>query len=1185
MSKRWLFLPFTIIAFVTSGFSQSTNVVATITDHPDGQTWNNGTVTATFVPGPVGLYNWPGGPIPNTVSGTMNGSGTFTINLPDNTTITPIGSAWRLSICPNATSGCVSTQITAAGTSMNLSTQLSAVATSPRFPATQLAWAYLDQEISPAPVQGGFYWNVTNQIHRQWSGSAWQNWSGGGGGGSAPAAPTNSIQLSNAGQTAFISDSLFTINPATHTATMGGNTQQQSLESIPRVIYDPMNTNYLGGLAAAIAGTSGSTPTQVIQAALDFGECQFQMGLAPQQMRIILPTGLTMNIGGLLLWPQQELSGESLANHPNLQHNDATKAMITMHGATDTITCSNSQTYTPGQAVGELVRNIAIGGMGPVTGTKDIGIWMNCLSCEVQNITGFTNGFGEEAIFSQGTSVFMDHLGYNGAQLKGCQSFITGTLPVSDSPTGNQCGAVEDVNLDSETDYVYATDGQQFSSGHAAGPCYPNCAAIIETGSGGHANHLFAQVSDIDIIINGTGMRLSDLRADATSREGITLTGAGDTISNVTITSPCTDTSLQSAFNAGTPTHCGGIGATGGGFSGGNVVTGITVGTAPGEFGPSFMQGDVFDSVFSPAPNTYALLSYIPNPDNLTANSLAYATNNAFGGTLFGQAVFPTSGPISANHATANISGVSTIQLNTTTPLTAAWWGIPGQYVSIYSSIGVVGTITPTAWDGLAGHQGIITCSGLPITVSPVQGAQFQVSTNNLAEIGCDTQTNFAHLNWPGNGTPSTPAVIDFFGNQQVRQVPLNAFNSSNIQLFGGTASGQYCFEEETIYADLSHTVSPLVCTTKDLTALTSGEIFVATSPQTVTYNLWLVSNTTGSSVPLGKYPAPVGTNWGFNIIAAGGDGTTPPAASANNTGMIFDPWGVVLNTTGNTQPVCDSFTRGRLWTLSGGGTAPDSLQECVLTTGSAYAWVNVTGSGGGGTVGGSGTGGTAAGWTGSGSSTTLGNIHITDNGTLLTATLPWVISTGGPSSGYTVTEGSAISGVVASDTFWSDTGVTNGVAGFMANENNTGPKSFVEIATPGTAGDAVRLAANGKDIVDSGSGPDRTASGTPTFTADAGAGTGPTITFTNANDSTGWVNVTTGTSPTAAAGIVTIKYAGTYSYIAKCHVEAANTAAGGLALAPFVPEATATTAQFVVNGVTGLAASTAYIWYYGCGK
>jgi hypothetical protein len=169
------FVALTLFCWWAAGcfvFSQSTSVTASITD-TDGNTWNYGSVTATFSPGPVTSYVWAGGPIPNQVKGTMNGSGTFTISLPDNNTIQPSGTSWNISICPWASAPCVSKNFVVTGSSINLSTQLSAIATGPRFPATGGAYGYADTEVYPTPVPGGSYWNVNSLTPRCWTGTQW----------------------------------------------------------------------------------------------------------------------------------------------------------------------------------------------------------------------------------------------------------------------------------------------------------------------------------------------------------------------------------------------------------------------------------------------------------------------------------------------------------------------------------------------------------------------------------------------------------------------------------------------------------------------------------------------------------------------------------------------------------------------------------------------------------------------------------------------------------------------------------------------------------------------------------------------------------------------------------------------------------------------------------------------------
>ncbi len=257
-----------ILLTVMPALGQSTSVTATITD-TDGQTWNNGTVTATFIPGNPQNYKWPGGIIPNSVPGTMNGAGTFTISLPDNTTITPLGSAWRISICPNASAPCVSKQFTVSGASMNLSAQLSAIAIGPRFPANAQAYGYLDIEIAPAPLPGSFYWNVTTLIHRQWTGTVWQDWSGGGGGGgigsivwSLPSFMTATPStISASGTQAFSfnsqAQSLFFSSPS-------GSSGAPGFRSIVASDIPTLNQSTTGNAATATSLSTPGTSTTVL---------------------------------------------------------------------------------------------------------------------------------------------------------------------------------------------------------------------------------------------------------------------------------------------------------------------------------------------------------------------------------------------------------------------------------------------------------------------------------------------------------------------------------------------------------------------------------------------------------------------------------------------------------------------------------------------------------------------------------------------------------------------------------------------------------------------------------------------------------------------------------------------------------------------------------------------------------
>jgi hypothetical protein len=106
-----------------------------------------------------------------------------------------------------------------------------------------------------------------------------------------------------------------------------------------------------------------------------------------------------------------------------------------------------------------------------------------------------------------------------------------------------------------------------------------------------------------------------------------------------------------------------------------------------------------------------------------------------------------------------------------------------------------------------------------------------------------------------------------------------------------------------------------------------------------------------------------------------------------------------------------------------------------------------------------------------------------------------------------------------------------------------------------------------------------------PTFSPGAGAGSSPTLTANaNSNDVSGYLTVTTGTSPAASAVIATGTFGTAYATLAKCVIWPANAAASALSgvAAAYAP-VPSTTAFTINSGSTALAASTLYIWGYTC--
>ena len=186
--KQWFGVVFTFL-FLAAGAgvakAQVSAVTATITDS-DGQTWNNGKWSATlYNPFPANLPSIGGVPLTNAqlnLSGVMSNSGVLTGNFSDNSFIAPSGTQWQITICPNASVQCSTGLTPITGAAPNLSSYLSSITTKIRFPASPTSYGYLDAEVSPIPNSGGQYFNVTSQMTRQWTGTAWQNGGGGGGG-------------------------------------------------------------------------------------------------------------------------------------------------------------------------------------------------------------------------------------------------------------------------------------------------------------------------------------------------------------------------------------------------------------------------------------------------------------------------------------------------------------------------------------------------------------------------------------------------------------------------------------------------------------------------------------------------------------------------------------------------------------------------------------------------------------------------------------------------------------------------------------------------------------------------------------------------------------------------------------------------------------------------------------------
>lgn len=155
----------------------STTVSATITDSA-GQVWANGSYQITFVPNPnlpSANYQWNGANfVPQVFQGVLDGSGHFSVSIPDNSTITPSGSAWLFTLYPNATATASAITVPAIGASVDYSSLFSARVIPPNIFALPMPRAYSSTEVAlPPPLTGGQFFNVTSNVPEFWSGTQW----------------------------------------------------------------------------------------------------------------------------------------------------------------------------------------------------------------------------------------------------------------------------------------------------------------------------------------------------------------------------------------------------------------------------------------------------------------------------------------------------------------------------------------------------------------------------------------------------------------------------------------------------------------------------------------------------------------------------------------------------------------------------------------------------------------------------------------------------------------------------------------------------------------------------------------------------------------------------------------------------------------------------------------------------
>lgn len=153
-----------------------TVVSATMVDS-DGQAWIGGSWKLDFIPNSLNpnlvQYQVDGTtPLASSVlsqSGILDNTGHFSLVLYDNTSITPIGSSWKLTVCPLSSAECGIYTFAAAGVSLDISGALSFLMPPPRFLGVYPNYGYSDLEVTPANKPGSTYYNVTIQAQKYYN--------------------------------------------------------------------------------------------------------------------------------------------------------------------------------------------------------------------------------------------------------------------------------------------------------------------------------------------------------------------------------------------------------------------------------------------------------------------------------------------------------------------------------------------------------------------------------------------------------------------------------------------------------------------------------------------------------------------------------------------------------------------------------------------------------------------------------------------------------------------------------------------------------------------------------------------------------------------------------------------------------------------------------------------------------
>lgn len=166
-----IYLVLSLLLFTSLLKAQSTTTVTAVVVDSDSTTWINASCTMSLVPNP----NNPTVPsgINQHPSCTVDGSGNLSTTPTQQASIGVNGTSWNLQICPQASVGCSTYNFVASGTSMNISSALSANIKAPRFKPIANSYGYSDAEAILNLIPGSTYYNTTTLTQRIYTGASW----------------------------------------------------------------------------------------------------------------------------------------------------------------------------------------------------------------------------------------------------------------------------------------------------------------------------------------------------------------------------------------------------------------------------------------------------------------------------------------------------------------------------------------------------------------------------------------------------------------------------------------------------------------------------------------------------------------------------------------------------------------------------------------------------------------------------------------------------------------------------------------------------------------------------------------------------------------------------------------------------------------------------------------------------